>query len=101
MINGRWALYAADAHSNGSVCALSVKQGRNFSGHCNVSGPNEEGRVSVTGTLRVSRACSLSGKFRNGGRIAGTLQINGQGGAGLLGPNDFDELFHFSLIRRP
>ena len=98
MINGRWAMYYS-VFGIWTECLISVRQRRNLSGVCRVGTPDGITDGSVTGILRVNRACSLSGESPSGGTVTGTLQGDGQGGTGII-KND-DGGVHFSLIRRP
>jgi hypothetical protein len=99
MIDGRWALYSSILDIS-SECSILVRRKRDFSGRCTVTEPAGTTNVAVVGILRVSRACTLKGEFLNGGTIIGTLQEDGQAGAGIL-ENNQGQGIHFSLIRRP
>jgi hypothetical protein len=99
-INGRWALYFTDALGGENECLIRVRGARRFSGEC--SNPTLDLPPSpVDGTLRLSRSCVLSGGFSEATRFVGSLQPNGQGGAGLIVQDDSSVAPTFILVRRP
>jgi hypothetical protein len=82
-LNGRWAMYLQVGDA-GAECFIDVSRG-SFSGPCEFTGFES----STGGTLRLARNCRFSGRFRgsDGTTIDGTLQPNGQAGAGVVGNN--------------
>ena len=105
-INGRWAAYSSNSDA-WTECLITVSRhvGR-ISGRCRQwTAP----WYQVAGYITVSRSCSIDGNLGQFGgsfsRVRGTLQADGQAGAGLFldlpGQPVSQPGLHFSIVKRP
>ena len=100
-VNGRWVLYGSNSGA-WSECRLVATDGA-LTGRCRGTAREP---FRLTGSLRLTRACALSGTIEGpdfSQALFGTLQADGEAGAGIIrfGDPDLNLGILFSLVRRP